>query len=93
MSMSVYLYWSCSFLTFLFVCLFLSFTNPLTPPPDSYQGKVADSAGSRGDGDGRGSERDGSRRRKKRTKSRKGFDLDSEGEETSEASSSDKVRM
>lgn len=57
-------------------------------PPDSYHDKGLE--GRMADGEGHRAERD-SRRRKKKTRSRKPWDLDSEGEETSDGSSSDKV--
>lgn len=55
---------------------------------DSYQGKVSDST-SRPEVT-RAAERDAGQRRK-RPKRRKPYDLDSEGEETSDESSSEKV--
>lgn len=55
---------------------------------DSYQGKVSDGA-SRPE-ETRAAERDAVQRRK-RPKRRKPYDLDSEGEETSDESSSEKV--
>lgn len=56
---------------------------------DSYQGKVSDSV-SRPE-ETRAAERDAVQRRK-RPKPRKPYDLDSEGEETSDESSSEKVK-
>ncbi|XP_029106167.1 histone-lysine N-methyltransferase SETD1A isoform X2 [Scleropages formosus] len=68
-------------------------TRPSTPPDeedeDSYQEKGPDTMDGRGEGRDARSERDVQRARK-RIKRKKPFDLDSEGEETSDASSSDK---
>ncbi|XP_030637039.1 histone-lysine N-methyltransferase SETD1A [Chanos chanos] len=56
---------------------------------DAFQVKAADRTGARAEGEDLGPDRD-SVRRGKRTKARKAYDLDSEGEETSDESSSDK---
>ncbi|MFT7798025.1 histone-lysine N-methyltransferase SETD1B-like [Arapaima gigas] len=67
--------------------------RPSTPPDeedeDSYQEKGPDTLGGHGEDRDARSERD-VRRGRKRIKRKKPFDLDSEGEETSDASSSDK---
>ncbi|XP_026064221.1 histone-lysine N-methyltransferase SETD1B isoform X1 [Carassius auratus] len=66
--------------------------RPSTPPDeedeDSYQGKSADTAAGRTE-ERRVADRRAARRRS-RTKARKPYDLDSEGEETSDGSSSEK---
>ncbi|XP_036794683.1 histone-lysine N-methyltransferase SETD1A isoform X2 [Oncorhynchus mykiss] len=65
--------------------------RPKTPPEDDDEDSYHDKGleGRMADGEGHRAERD-SRRRKKKTRSRKPWDLDSEGEETSDGSSSDK---
>uniref|UniRef100_A0A8C1P886 SET domain containing 1A, histone lysine methyltransferase n=1 Tax=Cyprinus carpio TaxID=7962 RepID=A0A8C1P886_CYPCA len=69
--------------------------RPSTPPDeedeDSYQGKSADTAAGRTE-ERRVAERRAARRRS-RAKARKPYDLDSEGEETSDGSSSEKVGL
>nr|XP_046160250.1 histone-lysine N-methyltransferase SETD1A-like [Oncorhynchus gorbuscha] len=65
--------------------------RPKTPAEDDDEDSYHDKGleGRMADGEGHRAERD-SRRRKKKTRSRKPWDLDSEGEETSDGSSSDK---
>lgn len=58
---------------------------------DSYQGKSADTAAGRTE-ERRVADR-GAARRRSRAKARKPYDLDSEGEETSDGSSSEKVGL
>lgn len=58
---------------------------------DSYQGKSADTAAGRTE-ERRVADR-GAARRRSRAKARKPYDLDSEGEETSDGSSSEKVNL